>query len=101
VEHTLLSLALLLIVAKLMEGLALRLHQSAVAAYVITGILLGPVFHVVEADSELSLFLSVGIIFLFFLIGADEIDVAGFFATLRGRFFLASPLPSSYLWAPL
>lgn len=91
-EHTLLSLALLLIVAKLMEGLALRIRQSAVAAYVATGILLGPVLHVVEADSELSLFLSVGIIFLFFLIGADEIDVPGFFATLHGRFFLASAI---------
>ena len=91
-EDTLLSLGLLLVVAKLAEGLAIRLHQSAIAAFVLTGIVLGPVLGVVEAEADLAIFFSVGVIFLFFLIGVDEIDIAGFVETLRGRFFLAAAI---------
>ena len=93
-EDTLLSLGLLLIVAKLAEGLAIRLRQSALAAFVLTGIVLGPVLGVVEPGTDLTIFFSVGIIFLFFLIGADEIDISGFVETLRGRFFLAAAIAS-------
>ena len=93
-EDTLLSLGLLLVVAKVTEGLATRLRQSSLAAYVLTGIILGPVLGVVEAETDLTIFFSVGIIFLFFLIGADEIDISGFVETLRGRFFLAAVIAS-------
>lgn len=91
-QDALLSLGLLLVVAKLAEGLATRLRQSALGAYVLTGIVLGPVLGVVdvEAETDLTIFFSVGIIFLFFLTGIDEIDISGFVETLRGRFFLAA-----------
>ncbi|MEW6034944.1 MAG: cation:proton antiporter [Chloroflexota bacterium] len=85
----LLSLALLLIAAKVTEGLAVRLRQSPLVAYVLTGILLGPVLGLVNASPALNLFSTTGVVFLFFLIGTDEMDISGFVATLRGRFFLA------------
>ena len=89
-EEALLSLALLLIVAKVAEGVAARLGQSSLVAYVLTGVVLGPVLGAVEATDELRLFFGVGVVFLFFLIGVDEIDISGFVETLRGRFFLAA-----------
>ena len=90
--EALLSLGLLLVVAKLAEGLALQLRQSALAAYVLTGILLGPVLGVVEVETDLAIFFSVGVFFLFFLIGVDELDISGFVETMRGRFFLAATI---------
>ena len=90
-EDALLSLALLLIVAKLAEGLATRLGQSSLMAYVLTGIVLGPALGVVEVQADLTLFFGIGVVFLFFLIGVDELDISGFVETLRGRFFLAAP----------
>lgn len=89
-EDALLSLALLLIVAKLAEGLATRLGQSSLMAYVLTGIVLGPALGVVEVQADLTLFFGIGVVFLFFLIGVDELDISGFVETLRGRFFLAA-----------
>jgi len=85
----LISLGLLLILAKLLEGVATRLRQSALIAYVAAGIILGPALGLVEATDELKLFFSIGVVFLFFLIGVEEMDVSGLAATLRGRFFLA------------
>ena len=91
-ESTLLSLAALLVVAKLAEGVAGRLGFSSLPAYIFAGVLLGPVLNVVDISDELGLFFSLGIIFLFFLIGVEEIDIAGFVATLRGRFFIAAAI---------
>lgn len=88
----LISLGLLLIIAKLLEGVATRLRQSALVAYVAAGIVLGPVLGAVEATRDLELFFGIGVVFLFFLIGAEEMDVSGLAATLKGRFFLAGAL---------
>lgn len=88
----LVSLGLLLIVAKLLEVVAMRLGLGALIAYVAAGILLGPVLGLVEATDELKLFFGIGVVFLFFLIGVEEMDVSGLAATLRGRFFLAGTL---------
>ncbi|MBN2098757.1 MAG: cation:proton antiporter [Dehalococcoidia bacterium] len=85
----LVSLGLLLIIAKLLEGVATRLRQSSLVAYVAAGIILGPVLGWVEATEELRLFFGIGVVFLFFLIGVEEMDVSGLAATIRGRFFLA------------
>lgn len=87
--HTLLAVGLLLITAKLLEGLAIRLKQSSMVAFVAAGIILGPVLGVVEMSAELEIFFGIGVIFMFFLIGVDEMDVSGLMATVRGRFFLA------------
>ena len=89
----LLALGLLLIIAKLLEGVAVRLRQSSLIAYVAAGIILGPLLGVIEpTDSnfpELAIFFAIGVIFMFFLIGVDEMDVSGLLATIRGRFFIA------------
>lgn len=85
--HWLFSLGLLLITAKLLEGVAIRLRQSSLVAYVAAGIILGPALQVVEPSVELGVFLSIGVLFMFFLIGIEEMDVSGLMATLRGRFF--------------
>ena len=89
-DDPLLSLGLILVLAKVAEGVFGRLKQSAIVAYTATGILLGPVLGIVEPSVDLALFFSIGVIFLFFLIGVDEIDISGFAATVRGRFFLAA-----------
>lgn len=87
--QVLLSIGLLLLAAKIGEGLARRIHQSSIVAYLLAGVLLGPILNVVQPTTEPRLFFTVGIIFLFFLIGIDELDIPGFLSTLRGRFFLA------------
>jgi len=87
--HSLLGLGLLLITAKLLEGLAIRVKQSSMVAFVASGIILGPVLGIVEMSTELEIFFGIGVIFMFFLIGVDEMDVSGLLATFRGRFFLA------------
>jgi Kef-type K+ transport system membrane component KefB len=88
----LISLGLLLIISKLLEVVAMRLRQSALIAYVAAGIILGPALGLVEATDELKLFFGIGVVFLFFLIGVEEMDVSGMAATIRGRFFLAGIL---------
>ncbi len=79
---SLLPLALLLVLAKLAEGLANRTGHSPLAAYVLVGVLLGPTTGLVDSTEHLSLFFEVGAILLFFLIGVDEIDISGFVKTI-------------------
>jgi len=90
--QSILSIGLLLLTAKLGEGLARRAHQSSILAYLLAGVMLGPILRVVQPGTEPRLFLTVGIVFLFFLIGFDELDISGFRATLRWRLFLAGTL---------
>jgi Kef-type K+ transport system membrane component KefB len=87
--NALLSIGLLLITAKLLEGVAIRLRQSPLLAYLAAGIILGPALGRVEPTDELRLFFGIGVLLMFFLIGIDEMDVSGLVATIRGRFFLA------------
>lgn len=87
--HSLLAIGLLLITAKLLEGVVVRLRQSSLLAYVAAGLILGPGLKIVEPSIELTVFFGIGVIFMFFLIGLDEMDVSGLVATIRGRFFLA------------
>ena len=89
-EEALISIGLLVVAAKLAEGVLRRFGLSSIFAYTLTGIVLGPVAGVVHPVNELALFLGVGIFILFFLIGLDEIDISGFVATIRGRFFIAA-----------
>ena len=82
-----LIIGLVLVCAKLLEGAAVRFKQSSLLAYLVVGIILGIWF---EPGEEAKLFFEVGVLFLFFLIGIDEIDISGFVGTLRGRFFVAA-----------
>ena len=92
VIHSLLDIGLLILVAKLAEGILRRVGLGSIVAYTLAGALLGPVLGIVEPTSDIQIFLSVGVFLFFFLIGLDEIDLPGFVATIRGRFFVAAAL---------
>ena len=91
-HEALLSIGLLIIVAKLLEGVFKRFGFNSIIAYATTGVILGPTTGLVETGSEITVVLSIGIFIFFFLIGLDELDIRGFFAVIRGRLFLASML---------
>ena len=97
IRESLLSLGVLIIVAKLAEGVFRRLRLNAIVAYAATGIILGPALAAlggwsVHATGHIDLFLTLGVFIFFFLIGIDEIDISSFVSTLRGRYFLAAIL---------
>ena len=80
----------MVIFAKLAEGLATRTGNSPLAAYVLVGLLLGPVIGVAPTGEHLGLFFEVGVVLLFFLVGVDEIDIAGFVRTIQKRILIAA-----------
>ena len=95
IRESLLSLGLLIIFAKLAEGVFRRLHLNSILAYAVVGILLGPMLQLVtgwsvEPTGHIDLLLTLGIFIFFFLIGLDEIDISSFVATLKGHYFLAA-----------
>ena len=89
-EEALLSIGLVIVVAKLAEGLLRHFRLNAIVAYTATGILLGPIAGIVEPTSDMKILLGIGIFLFFFLIGLDELDISGFIAAIHGRFFVAS-----------
>ena len=90
IAHDLLSIGLLIVVAKLAEGVFGRIGISSLVAYAAAGILLGPVLGLVEVTDNILIFLEIGIFVFFFLVGLDEIDIPGLVATIRGRHFVAA-----------
>ena len=86
----LLPIGLLIVVAKLVEGALSRFGLSSIIAFTLTGVILGPATGIIEPTHDLELFLELGIFVLFFIVGLDEIDVPGFVATMRGRYFAAA-----------
>ena len=97
IRESLLSLGLLIIAAKLAEGVFRRVRLNAIVAYVAAGLLLGPTLELtglwyVHFTSHIELLLTLGVFIFFFLIGLDEIDISSFVATLRGHYFLAAIL---------
>ena len=91
-HEALFSIGLLIVFAKLLEGLFKRFGLSAIIAYATSGVVLGPVTGLVETGAEVEIILGIGIYLFFFLIGLDELDVRGFVAAIRGRLFVASVL---------
>ncbi len=91
-HDALFAVGLLIVVAKLLEGVFKRLRLNAIIAYAMTGVLLGPVAGLVEAGPDVEFILSIGIFIFFFLIGLEELDIRGFLAAVRGRLFLAAVL---------
>ena len=97
IKESLLALGILIIAAKLAEGLFRRLRLNAIIAYAAVGILLGPalnslgIWHV-QATGHIELLLTLGVFIFFFLIGLDEIDISSFVQSLRGHYFLAAML---------
>ena len=92
IEEALLSIGLLVVVAKLVEGVLRRFRVNSIVAYTATGILLGPVAGIIQPTDEIQILLGIGIFLLFFLIGLDELDISGFMAAIRGRYFVAATL---------
>ena len=88
--EALLFIGLLIVVAKLSEGVLSRVGLSSIVAYTVAGIILGPVTGLVEVTDHIKLFLDIGVFIFFFLIGLDEIDIPGFMSTIRGRYFVAA-----------
>lgn len=91
-HEALFSIGLLIVVAKLLEGIFKRFGLNSIIAYATTGVILGPVTGLVEASSEVEIILSIGIFIFFFLIGLEELDIRGFLSAIRGRLFLAAVL---------
>ena len=89
-QDALLSTGLLIVVAKLAEGILQRFRLNSIVAYTATGIILGPVFGVVHLNDYLHILLSIGIFLYFFLIGLEELDVSAFMASIHRRFFVAA-----------
>ena len=91
-HEALFSIGLLIVVAKLLEGLFKRFGLNSIIAYATTGVILGPVTGLVQTGTEVELILGIGIFIFFFLIGLEELDIRGFLSAIRGRLFLASVL---------
>ncbi len=92
IQETLLAIGLLIIGAKLFEGVFRRFGLNSIIAYAIAGVILGPITGIVEASEETEVIFGLGIFVFFFLIGLDELDIKGFVAAIRGKIFLAATL---------
>jgi len=90
---TLLSIAILLLVSKIAEEICHRIKQPSVVGYIVAGIVLGPTgLAVVHASPDIQIFFELGAIFLFFLIGFEEIDVPGLMTVFGKKLFYAGVL---------
>ena len=93
VFEAILYLAILVIGAKLFGEIFHRIKQPTIIGNVLAGVILGPaLFALVDPINEIEVFISIGVFFLFFLIGLEEIDLPGLFKVLRKRIFLASAI---------
>ena len=90
IQEALLSAGLLIVFSKLLEGVLRRFRLNAIIAYAAAGILLGPITGIVNPAGEVRVLLGVGIFLFFFLIGLDELDIAGFLEAIRGRCSVAA-----------
>ena len=91
-HEALFSVGLLIVFAKLLEGVFKRFSLNSIIAYAAAGVFLGPVTGLVKTGTETEVILGIGIFVFFFLIGLDELDLSGFLSAIRGRLFLAAVL---------
>ena len=91
-HESLFSIGLLIVVAKLLEGIFKRFGLNSIIAYGTAGVILGPISGLVHPGVEVEVVLGLGIFVFFFLMGLEELDIRGFLAAIRGRLFLASAL---------
>ncbi|MFB5638176.1 MAG: cation:proton antiporter [Nitrosarchaeum sp.] len=91
VFEAILYLAVLIIAAKLFGEFMHRINQPTIIGNVLAGVIVGPaLFALVEPINAIELFTSIGVFFLFFLIGLEEIDLAGIFNVMKGKIFAGS-----------
>jgi Kef-type K+ transport system membrane component KefB/voltage-gated potassium channel Kch len=70
-ENILFDIGLIIIIAAIGGFIANRTKQPLVLAYIITGIILGPVFGLVKDLEIIHMFSEIGIAFLLFIVGMD------------------------------
>lgn len=88
---SLLYLGILILSAKVFEEIMIRIKQPPIIGNVIAGIIVGPaLFSIVKPVDEIDIFVSIGIFFLFFLIGLEEIDLPGLVSIFRKRLFVGA-----------
>ncbi|MGI0061658.1 MAG: cation:proton antiporter [Nitrosotalea sp.] len=88
---SLLYLGILILSAKVFEEIMIRIKQPPIIGNVIAGIIVGPaLFSIVKPVDEINVFVSIGIFFLFFLIGLEEIDLPGLVSIFRKRLFIGA-----------
>lgn len=88
-----LYLAVLVLSAKIFEEIMVKIKQPPILGNVLAGIIVGPaLFNFVQPTDEIEVFVSIGVFFLFFLIGLEEIDLPGLVSILRKRLFAASAI---------
>jgi len=92
IDEALFAVGMLIVTAKLLEGVFKRIGLNAIFAYAVAGVVLGPMTGLVHTGREIDLILSIGIFMFFFLIGLEELDIAGFLAAIRGRIFFTAVL---------
>ena len=92
IHDALFSIGLLIVAAKLMEGIFKRFGLNSIIAFATTGVILGPATGLVKTGPDVDFILAIGIFIFFFLIGLEELDIRGFLAAIRGRLFVASTL---------
>lgn len=91
--EAILYIGILVLSAKLFGELMHRINQPTILGNVIAGIFVGPaLFFLVQPIDEIELFISIGVFFLFFLIGLEEIDIPGLFRVLRKRIFAGAAI---------
>ncbi|MFH1327553.1 MAG: cation:proton antiporter [Candidatus Bathyarchaeota archaeon] len=88
-----LFLGVLIVGSKVFEEIFVKLRQPGILGNVLAGLVLGPsVLAIVRPTSEIELFISLGIFFLFFLVGVEEIDITGLISAFRRRVFYAAAI---------
>jgi Kef-type K+ transport system membrane component KefB/predicted transcriptional regulator len=86
-----LYLALLVLSARVLEELMLRLRQSQMLGDVLAGLVVGPaMLNVVAPSIEIKFLMDLGLYFFFFIIGFQEIDLFTLRRSLRKRLFPAA-----------
>lgn len=70
-ENILFDIAVIIIAAGIIGFIAKSLKQPLIPAYIITGIILGPVFNIITDKSIISQLSEIGIAFLLFIVGLE------------------------------
>jgi len=89
----LLEMALLILVAKMLEEVTVRKGFPPLIGWTLAGMLLGPaLLSIVTLSPELLFLADIGVYLFFFMIGLDEIDLKGVVSSLNVKCIIAQVL---------
>ena len=90
-EMALLYIALLIVASRLLGELFVRARQPAMIGEILAGMILGPMMlSVVEIIPEIRLFIVLGIYFLMFLVGYEEVSIEELLKAMRPSLIVSS-----------